>query len=132
MRKAYQDANLDVSGTDYVECHGTGTAVGDPIEVEAIGRVFDRGSDSQLLLGSVSMCTRCAVLNATTLTNIQVKTNVGHSEAASGLSSVLKVVQSFEKGQIPPTRGIAKLNPKCATLSISPLMRHPTNINSHL
>nr|ALQ32824.1 putative polyketide synthase [Fusarium dlaminii] len=93
MRKAYQDANLDVSGTDYVECHGTGTAVGDPIEVEAIGRVFDRGSGSQLLLGSV-------------------KTNVGHSEAASGLTSVLKVVKSFEKGQIPPTRGIVNLNPK--------------------
>ncbi|KAF4499910.1 polyketide synthase [Fusarium agapanthi] len=93
MRKAYHDANLDVSGTDYVECHGTGTAVGDPIEVEAIGRVFDRGSGSQLLLGSV-------------------KTNVGHSEAASGLTSVLKVVKSFEKAQIPPTRGIANLNPK--------------------
>nr|ALQ32794.1 putative polyketide synthase [Fusarium bulbicola] len=93
MRKAYQDANLDVSGTDYVECHGTGTAIGDPIEVEAIGRVFDRGSGSQLLLGSV-------------------KTNVGHSEAASGLTSVLKVVRSFEKGQIPPTRGIVNLNPK--------------------
>ncbi|KAF5688761.1 polyketide synthase [Fusarium denticulatum] len=52
MRKAYQDATLDVSGTDYVECHGTGTAVGDPIEVEAIGRVFDRSSGSKLLLGS--------------------------------------------------------------------------------
>ncbi|KAF4953184.1 hypothetical protein FGADI_6159 [Fusarium gaditjirri] len=93
MLKAYQDANLDVAGTDYVECHGTGTAVGDPIEVDAVGRVFARGSGSQLLLGSV-------------------KTNVGHSEAASGLTSVLKVVKSFENGQIPPTRGIAKLNPK--------------------
>ncbi|KLP20845.1 putative polyketide synthase [Fusarium fujikuroi] len=87
------DAKLDVAGTDYVECHGTGTAVGDPIEVEATGRVFDRGSGDLLLLGSV-------------------KTNVGHSEAASGLTSVLKVVQSFEKGQIPPTRGIVNLNPK--------------------
>nr|ALQ32883.1 putative polyketide synthase [Fusarium miscanthi] len=93
MRKAYQDANLEVEGTDYVECHGTGTAVGDPIEVDAIGRVFARSSASQLLLGSV-------------------KTNVGHSEAASGLTSVLKVVKSFEKGQIPPTRGIVNLNPK--------------------
>jgi 3-oxoacyl-(acyl-carrier-protein) synthase len=62
MRKAYQDANLDVSVTDYVECHGTGTAVGDPIEVEAIGRVFDRGSGSQLLLGSVSVGVRSPVL----------------------------------------------------------------------
>ncbi|KAF9771638.1 hypothetical protein IL306_010694 [Fusarium sp. DS 682] len=93
IRKAYEDANLDVAGTDYVECHGTGTAVGDPIEVEAIGRVFARTSSVPLLLGSV-------------------KTNVGHSEAASGLTSILKVVKSFEKGQIPPTRGIVEMNPK--------------------
>jgi len=44
---------------------------------------------------------------------LQVKTNVGHSEAASGLTSMIKVVMAFEQGQIPPTRGVKKLNPKC-------------------
>ena len=43
----------------------------------------------------------------------QIKTNVGHSEAASGLTSIMKVVMAFEQGQIPPTRGVKKLNPKC-------------------
>ncbi|KAI1426161.1 polyketide synthase [Xylaria sp. FL1777] len=93
IRKAYENAGLDLTGTDYVECHGTGTPVGDPIEVDAIGRVFSPRQGPPLLIGSV-------------------KTNVGHSEGASGLTSILKVVQSFENGRIPPSRGITKLNPK--------------------
>ncbi|KAJ8130208.1 hypothetical protein O1611_g3422 [Lasiodiplodia mahajangana] len=93
MRKAYREAGLDFSGTDYVECHGTGTPVGDPIEVDAVGRCFSPREGPPLLIGSV-------------------KTNVGHSEGASGLTSILKVVQAFEKGQIPPSYGVVKLNPK--------------------
>ena len=50
---------------------------------------------------------------------IQVKTNVGHSEAASGLTSIIKVVMAFEQGQIPPTYGIKKFNPKCKVASLS-------------
>jgi acyl transferase domain-containing protein len=42
----------------------------------------------------------------------QVKTNVGHSEAASGLTSILKVTKAFENGKIPPTYGVKKVNPK--------------------
>ncbi|KAI1817433.1 polyketide synthase [Poronia punctata] len=93
IRKAYENAGLDLSGTDYVECHATGTAVGDPIEVDAVGRCFSPRQGPPLLIGSV-------------------KTNVGHSEGASGLTSVLKIIQSFENGKIPPSRGITKLNPK--------------------
>ncbi|CAJ2513179.1 Uu.00g012980.m01.CDS01 [Anthostomella pinea] len=44
--------------------------------------------------------------------NPWVKTNVGHSEGSSALTSILKVVEAFEKGQIPPSQGIVKLNPK--------------------
>ncbi|KAI0547924.1 polyketide synthase [Xylaria curta] len=93
MRKAYESAGLTFAGTDYVECHGTGTPVGDPIEVDAVGRAFSPRNNGPLLIGSV-------------------KTNVGHSEGASGLTSILKVVKSFENGLIPPSYGVVKLNPK--------------------
>ena len=54
IRKAYLDAGLDLTETDYVECHGTGTAVGDPIEVDAVGRCFSPRSGAPLLIGAVS------------------------------------------------------------------------------
>jgi acyl transferase domain-containing protein len=55
IRKAHAVAGLSLSNTAYVECHGTGTLVGDPIEVEALSRAFaDRPKDSPLLIGGVS------------------------------------------------------------------------------
>ncbi|CAJ2508342.1 Uu.00g133680.m01.CDS01 [Anthostomella pinea] len=92
IRGAYSAAGLNFGETDYVECHGTGTAVGDPIEVEALQACFGP-RQSPLKIGSV-------------------KSNLGHSEAASGLTSLIKVVMAFEKGKIPPTYGVEKLNPK--------------------
>ena len=52
---AYSRAGLDPSAASFVECHGTGTPVGDPVEVEAIGRVFAdyRSASEPLLMGSV-------------------------------------------------------------------------------
>lgn len=57
IRSAYKRAgNIDPALTSYFECHGTGTSVGDPLEVEAVGRVFASGksTDRPLLMGSVS------------------------------------------------------------------------------
>ncbi|KAL6797448.1 polyketide synthase [Trichoderma sp. SZMC 28013] len=93
IRKAYQNAGLSFSDTDYVECHGTGTPVGDPIEVDGIAACFAGREGEPLRIGSV-------------------KTNMGHSEAASGLTSIIKVALAFEHGVIPPTYGIKNLNPK--------------------
>ncbi|KAI1752350.1 polyketide synthase [Xylaria castorea] len=93
IRKAYAGAGLDFNDTDYVECHGTGTAVGDPIEVDALASCFLPRIGSSLKLGSV-------------------KTNFGHSEAASGITSIIKVCLALEKGYIPPTYGVTTLNPK--------------------
>ena len=60
MRKAYENAGLDVNGTDYVECHGTGTPVGDVIEVNAMGRFFSQRQGPPLRIGSVSIT--CAII----------------------------------------------------------------------
>ncbi|KAI1851631.1 hypothetical protein JX266_003093 [Neoarthrinium moseri] len=79
IRKAYSNSGLSFTDTDYIECHGTGTPVGDPIEVEAISRCFSLSRESPLLIGAV-------------------KTNLGHSEAASGLTSIIKVALAFEHG----------------------------------
>lgn len=94
IRRAYASAGLPLDQTGYFECHGTGTAVGDPIEVQAIGNVFKacHSQASPLLLGSV-------------------KTNVGHGEAASTIASVIKTMLVLEKGEVPATVGIQSLNP---------------------
>ena len=96
MRKAYAKAGLsNFNETDYIECHGTGTPVGDPIEVEGVSRVFKRTKPGQgpVLIGSV-------------------KTNLGHSEATSGLTSIIKATLSLEKARIPATIGVKNINPK--------------------
>ncbi|KAF1979110.1 putative polyketide synthase [Bimuria novae-zelandiae CBS 107.79] len=90
MRVAYESAGLDVRETAYVECHGTGTAVGDPLETVAIGNVF--GGEG-LYIGSV-------------------KPNVGHSEGASGLTSLIKAVLALEHRTIPPNINFSSPNPK--------------------
>jgi acyl transferase domain-containing protein len=95
IREAYRNAgNLPYDDTAYFECHGTGTSVGDPIEVTAVGSVFaaGRSETDPLLVGSV-------------------KTNLGHSEGASALASVMKVVLSLEKGKIPPVYSMETPNP---------------------
>ncbi|KAI1074585.1 polyketide synthase [Whalleya microplaca] len=93
IRKAYNTAGLHIADTDYVEFHGTGTAIGDPIEVDAVGRCFAPRDGLPLIIGAV-------------------KPTIGHSEASSGLSSIIKVVLAFENGRIPPTCGVHKVNPK--------------------
>ncbi|KAI1821188.1 polyketide synthase [Xylaria intraflava] len=92
IRKAYGTAGLNFNDTDYMECHGTGTPVGDPIEIDAIRRCFSESRETPLLFGAV-------------------KPNLGHSEASSGLTSLIKVALSFNHGKIPPTRRPDKLNP---------------------
>jgi acyl transferase domain-containing protein len=88
-------ANLLPSDITYVECHGTGTKVGDAIELDGLASVFNdrRARDQPLYIGSV-------------------KSNVGHSEAASGISSVIKATLALEHGRIPPTYGLKNVNPK--------------------
>ncbi|RDH37113.1 polyketide synthase [Aspergillus welwitschiae] len=84
LRAAYKRAGLDPTDTVYVECHGTGTPVGDPIEVKAISNGMNerRSREQPLLLGAI-------------------KANIGHSEAASGIFAVIKAALMVESGVIP-------------------------------
>lgn len=98
MRECYSRAGLDPRGTQYFEAHGTGTPTGDPIEAQAMASIFSEGQgrddeDHYLRIGSV-------------------KTNVGHTEAVSGLAAMIKGVLCLEKGLIPPTVNYETPNPK--------------------
>lgn len=98
MRTCYRQAGVDPAETGYVEAHGTGTPTGDPIELRAISNVIGaagRASDASqpLLVGSV-------------------KTAIGHTEAASGLASIIKVVLGLEKGLVAPNFNFERQNDK--------------------
>ncbi|KAL9116631.1 MAG: hypothetical protein Q9187_006844, partial [Circinaria calcarea] len=93
IQKAYAMAGLATDETTYIEAHGTGTPLGDPTEIEALSRVLRLKSGRPTLIGSV-------------------KTNLGHSEAVSGISSVIKVSLALENGLLPATIGIKNINPE--------------------
>ncbi|GAQ06065.1 lovastatin diketide synthase LovF [Aspergillus lentulus] len=99
IRKAYHNAGIvDFSETAMVECHGTGTTVGDSIEATAIGRVF---GEKGVYIGSVGSLEN----------NDQVKPNLGHAEGASAINSIIKSVLSLENGVILPNIKFDKPNP---------------------
>jgi PfaB family protein len=85
MRAAYAAADLDPSTVTLLECHATGTAVGDAIEVRSSGAVFQDAAD--LAIGSV-------------------KANVGHLLATAGIAALLKILGAFRSGLRPGTPGI--------------------------
>ena len=91
IRSVYKSAELDPRDTGYVEAHGTGTKVGDPIEASALHAVFGEGRTKRqpLYIGSV-------------------KSNVGHSEGASGIVSVIKTAMMLDRGFILPTCNFEK------------------------
>ena len=76
---------------NYIEAHGTGTVLGDPIEFEALTATYGRG-DAPCALGAV-------------------KTNLGHLEAAAGVAGFIKAVLVLERGQIPPNLNFSRWNP---------------------
>ncbi|MFJ8109651.1 beta-ketoacyl synthase N-terminal-like domain-containing protein [Streptomyces sp. NPDC096132] len=86
LARAYADAGVDPAAIDYLECHATGTPIGDTTEAESVAEFF--GAHGKVpLLGSV-------------------KGNIGHLLTVAGLSSLLKVVLAMADGTIPPTVGV--------------------------
>ena len=94
LRKAYKNAGIDPRTVDYIEAHGTGTILGDPIEADALGRVIGRGraADKPALLGAV-------------------KSNVGHLESAAGAASLAKMTLALKNNKLPPSINYSGPNP---------------------
>ena len=97
IREALADAGIEPASVGYVETHGTGTSLGDPIEVQALGTVLKEGRPANL---------PCA-LGA-------VKTNIGHLEAAAGVTGLIKAVLVLQHGQMPPNQNFERPSPHIA------------------
>ena len=95
MEEALSQAGVAASDVDYLEAHGTGTAVGDPIEIDAVADVYCRGrnTDQPLLMGSV-------------------KTNIGHLESAAGVAGLIKAALVVNRGVIPKHLHFHNPNPR--------------------
>jgi acyl transferase domain-containing protein/surfactin synthase thioesterase subunit/acyl carrier protein len=94
LRRALAAANVAPADISYVELHGTGTSLGDPIEAEALGHVLaqDRTLEHRCAVGSV-------------------KTNIGHLEAAAGIAGIIKVALALQHRQIPASLHFQTPNP---------------------
>ncbi|MFP3991525.1 beta-ketoacyl synthase N-terminal-like domain-containing protein, partial [Streptomyces sp. E11-3] len=94
LREAYQRAGVAADQVQYVELHGTGTPVGDPVEAAALGAALGAGraAGSALRVGSV-------------------KTNVGHLEGAAGITGLVKTLLSVHHRQLPPSLNFAEPHP---------------------
>src|SRR5690554_3725163 len=93
IKAALADAGVDPSEVQVLECHGTGTALGDPIEVSALAEAYGMERKKPLLLGSI-------------------KSNIGHLEAAAGIAGLIRLVLAMEAGVLPPVLHQRRPNPR--------------------
>ncbi|MEU0878707.1 SDR family NAD(P)-dependent oxidoreductase [Lentzea sp. NPDC005914] len=93
LREAYRRSGVDPRDVHYVETHGTGTSLGDPIEANALGAVVGGERDDALVIGSV-------------------KTNIGHLEAAAGVAGFIKAVLVLRNREVPPNLHFDTPNPE--------------------
>jgi acyl transferase domain-containing protein/acyl carrier protein len=88
-------ADVDAESVTYIEAHGSGTPIGDPIEIAALTKAFRNFTDQKLY---------CAIGS--------VKTNIGHLDAAAGIASLIKTVLSLKNRKIPPSINFSDPNPE--------------------
>ncbi len=93
IRAALRDGGVDPAEVGYIEAHGTGTKLGDPVEIGALGNVFCKQPRRKpLVVGSV-------------------KTNMGHLESSAGISALIKTIMMLKHGEIPPHVNFQTPNP---------------------
>ncbi|WP_051838295.1 type I polyketide synthase [Streptomyces sp. NRRL WC-3742] len=92
VREAWHNAGVRTQDVDYIEAHGTGTPLGDPIEAESLGAVFAEGREEPLRIGSA-------------------KTNFGHLEPAAGVLGLLKAALALHHGELPGNLHYTAPNP---------------------
>ena len=95
IQQACAQAEIDPTAVSYVEMHGTGTPVGDPIEANVLGEVYASGREEGK---------PCIIAS--------VKTNIGHTESAAGVAGIIKASLCLKNKQIPPHLHLKKVNPK--------------------
>jgi acyl transferase domain-containing protein len=95
IRAALADAGIAPQAVGYIEAHGTGTHLGDPIELRALNEAFGKGrtEETRLVVGSV-------------------KSNFGHAESAAGVAGLIKLVLALEHGEIPANLHFTNPNPE--------------------
>jgi acyl transferase domain-containing protein/NAD(P)-dependent dehydrogenase (short-subunit alcohol dehydrogenase family)/acyl carrier protein len=95
VAEALAVADVDPETISYIECHGTGTNMGDPIEIAALTQAFRVSTDKTgyCRVGSV-------------------KTNIGHLDTAAGVASLIKVAMAMRHGEIPPSLNFEETNPR--------------------
>jgi len=99
--ESYEKAQIDPTTVGYIECHGTGTSLGDPIEIQALKKSF---SDLYKKHDKPEPAEPHCALSS-------VKTNIGHLEPAAGIASLLKVLLAMKHKQIPALLHFEELNP---------------------
>ncbi|AUB35492.1 Glutamate-1-semialdehyde aminotransferase [Nostoc flagelliforme CCNUN1] len=107
--QALDAAGISADTISYIEAHGTGTSLGDPIEIEGLTKAFRKYTDRQQFckIGSV-------------------KTNIGHLECAAGIAQVIKVILAMQHRQIPPSLHFQQPNP------LIPFAQTPFEVNTKL
>ena len=111
FEKVVASSGIHPHDISVVECHGAGTQAGDPVELEAIRKVFavGRASDNPLHIMSV-------------------KTNIGHAEAASGAASLAKLLLMFREKTIPRHPSFVELNPRIPDLGVDNVLIDTVNV----
>ncbi|AGC75289.1 JamP [Nonlabens dokdonensis DSW-6] len=92
IKMAHRIANITADSVTYIEAHGTGTAIGDPIEVEALNKAFNNNLNKNCAIGSV-------------------KTNMGHLDEAAGIAGLIKTTMALHKKELPANIHFKKPNP---------------------